>query len=161
MLWNEDTCDHESDDEPSTVGYNDYGTDDENISAAAEQEDFVPRTELEDANWCKCSNCVTMESEIKCFCCRESSLISDSVLKDVDKCVTEISVFRKTIEEAEVLDYWNSSHLVRRELAEIWRVKLKQKALDTSLMEHFCKFAPLMYSEEDARVILFSVVPVW
>ena len=30
-----------------SVEYNDYDTDDENISAAAEQEDCVPRTELE------------------------------------------------------------------------------------------------------------------
>ena len=86
--------DHESDDEPSTVGYNDYDTNDENISVAAEQEDFVPRTELEEANWCKCSNCVTMESEIECYCCRESSFISESVLKETDKCVTEMSVLR-------------------------------------------------------------------
>ena len=45
-----------------------------------------------------------MESEIECYCCRESSLISDSALKDADKCVTEMSVFRETIEEAEVLE---------------------------------------------------------
>ena len=45
-----------------------------------------------------------MECEIECYCCLESSLISDSLLKDTDKCVTEMSVFRKTIEEAEVLE---------------------------------------------------------
>ena len=45
--------DHESDDEPSTRGCNDqYDTDDENISAAAEQNDCVPRTELEEPYWC-------------------------------------------------------------------------------------------------------------
>ena len=68
--------DQQSDDKSSTVGYNDYDTDDDNIYAAVEREDHVSRTELEEANWCKCVN---IESEIECYCCRESSIIFDSV----------------------------------------------------------------------------------
>jgi hypothetical protein len=58
--------DHESDDEPSTVGYNDYDTDEERSYAAVAMENRVLRTEQNVSIWCRCGNCVTMESDIEC-----------------------------------------------------------------------------------------------
>ena len=100
--------DHESDEDPSTVGYNDYDTDEEANHAAVEieaEESVTSRIELDVSTWCKCGHCVTMQSEIECYCCKESSLICDTVLSDTEKiCVTNVSVFKKTIEDREILE---------------------------------------------------------
>ena len=42
-------------------------------SAAAERNDCVRRTVLEEAYWCKCSNCVTMESELNATVAEKAS----------------------------------------------------------------------------------------
>ena len=61
--------DHESDEDPSTVGYNDYDTDDEANNAGVEMEaedSLTSRIELDVSAWCECGHCMTMQSEIEC-----------------------------------------------------------------------------------------------
>ena len=148
--------DHESDDEPSTRGCNDqYDTDDENISAAAEQNDCVPRTELEEAYWCKCSNCVTMESEIECYCCQESSLIFESVLKETNKCVTELNVFRKMIEETEVLEVQSFG---QKGVCRDMEGKIKPESLRHIAYGTFLQICSLRFIGKGRRYVLPSCV---
>ena len=46
-----------------------------------------------------------MESEIECYCCVESSLISDTVISETGKiCTTEVDIFKKTIEDKDILE---------------------------------------------------------
>ena len=98
--------DHEGDDEPSKVGYNDYDTDDDTGSMDIDgDQGRFPRIELDVSAWCTCNQCITMDSEIECYCCRESSLVSDSVLKETnEECVIKVGLFVKTIEDAEILE---------------------------------------------------------
>ena len=48
------------------------------------EESVTSRIELDVSTWCKCGHCVTMQSEIECYCCKESSLICDTVLSDTE-----------------------------------------------------------------------------
>ena len=64
--------DHDSDGELSTVGFNDYDTDDE--EASTRDTATFSRLEQNPQEWCSCSNCSIMESELESYCCTESSL---------------------------------------------------------------------------------------
>ena len=50
-----------------------------------------------------------MESELECYCCQESTIISDFLLSRKDAtCVTELPIFKKTVEEKDVLELQGS-----------------------------------------------------
>ena len=95
--------DHESDDDPRSVGYNDLDTDEEIDSTATEER--VSRREGDESDWCTCGCCATMETEVKCYCCGESSLICETIIHETGKkCATEVNIFKKTIEDREILE---------------------------------------------------------
>ena len=46
-----------------------------------------------------------MKLEVECYCCLESSLISELLIAGNDvACVTELAIFKKTLQEPEVLE---------------------------------------------------------
>ena len=105
-----------------------------------------------------------MESEIECYCCQESSLIFDSVLKEMDKCVTELNVFRKMIEETEVLEVqsFGQKGVCRDMEGKIKPESLRHIAYGTFLQicslywkgSEIC--SPIMCRKENARTVPFT-----
>ena len=101
--------DHGSDDEPSGTGYNDYDSDEGVEQSQSETQNFVTRLDKDVLTWCTCGDCKTMESELECYCCQESTIISDFLLSGKDvACVTELPILKKTVEEKDVLELQGS-----------------------------------------------------
>ena len=96
--------DHESDEELSIVGFNEYDTDDDEMGAVNKEAKPLRRLKQDPREWCTCENCSVMESEMESYCCRESTLIADTVIGQSEKtCVTLVNIFRKTIEDEDIL----------------------------------------------------------
>ena len=96
--------DHESDEEMSMVGFNEYDTDDDEGRVINDETQPLARLDQDPRDWCSCNNCSVMESEMESYCCRESELITETVIGESGKtCVTLVDIFRKTIEDKDIL----------------------------------------------------------
>ena len=97
-------CDHKSDEELSILSFNEHDTDYDERGAVNDEAEPLRRLEQDPGEWCTCENCSVMESEMESYCCRESTLIADTVIGQSEKtCVTLVDIFRKTIEDEDIL----------------------------------------------------------
>ena len=91
--------DHDDDDE--LVIYQQYDSDDdgelEEASSCSDQ-----RLGRQVSEWCRCSNCSTMNSEQECNCCQESDLVMTVV--ENGACITELQAFKDFAENKGVLE---------------------------------------------------------
>lgn len=146
--------DHESDGELSTVGFNDHDTDDE--EAGTRDTETLSRQEQNPKEWCFCSNCSIMESELESYCCRESSLIVDGVIGQTGKsCVTHVEIFKKAIEDEDMLK------LQANGLADVKRHKdgtIREESLRYTAYSTFLQICNLRFCGRGVRYVLPACV---
>ena len=146
--------DHDSDGELSTVGFNDYDTDDE--EASTRDTATFSRLEQNPQEWCSCSNCSIMESELESYCCTESSLIVETVIGQTGKtCVTYVEMFQKAIEDEEMLK------LQANGLVDIKRHEdgtIRQDSLRFTAYSTFLQICNLRFCGKGVRYVLPSCV---
>ena len=92
-------------------GYHDYDSDEEADVGHADvvAHNTLSRLEESVSSWCECGNCRMMETDLECYCCQESTVICDLLMDGEDlMCVTELPIFKRTIEEREVIELQES-----------------------------------------------------
>lgn len=104
-----EVSDDDRDQELSMQGYGSCDTDEEDDKKVEE------RRLVDKDLWCRCGNCSLLGTEIECYCCQESSHISNLILdKERLTCVTECELFTNTIGNQKVLEMCSFGMLQKR-----------------------------------------------
>ena len=148
--------DHESDDELSMVGY--CSSTAMSVEGTSELCHRPSRLEQQVNNWCICENCRNMATEMESYCCRESTTISDALLSENgNQCVIELDIFKKTIEEPDVLEL---QAIGNRDVKRDNEGKIKAEGFRFIAYSTFLKMCSLRFIGKGRRYVIPSCVVV-
>ena len=152
-------CDKEGLPIPSTSGYREWDTDDSvDDDEEKENEEHLMRLDQPISNWCDCNKCVVMSTDLECYCRRKSGLIADAIIGDKKvHCVTEVDIFKSTIEDKEVLEL-SAYRDTRKQLPTEKDGSIKPEALRYATYHTFLNICTIRNPGKSRRFVLPACV---
>ena len=145
-----EVSDHEDDNELSKHGYGSCDTDEED----EEQDSEVNERLVSKDSWCKCGNCQVLNSEIECYCCRESSHMSNLILDKEDiGCVINCELFTTGICNKKVLQMC-SFGMLQKTIPLDKDGNILAKGLRYAAYRNFLNICELRYIGKKRRYVL-------
>ena len=142
--------DHEDDQELSMQGYKSCDTDEESEG----NHNAVSNRLVDQDSWCKCGNCGVLGTEIECYCCQESTHISDLILDNEKiKCVTDCELFSTGICNQKVLQMC-SFGMMQKNIPLDSDGNIKPDGLRYAAYRNFLNICELRYIGKNRRYVL-------